>query len=685
MGRFFALLFFISQTWLFILFANTADEYPVAQERQKILEIIERLENEKIPLHFLGMKNRTDQEKEFLRFYRENIFPIEMTARRQWGIYSLLQAALDRALYRDEDEKSKWLERLKLIDSEMQTLKTSSLFNQATYAWVGSEHGLRGELSRRATGQDQGPERAGSFGPSPYMLKRLEELELKINLAANESSVTSNDLQEYANAYDELKGQFLLDSIELEDVKRELLRLWPKSSHAKGHDLLEKAKPLFDEVAVLRTRLAQSKGFETWAQFKLFSSRGGYAEGLKTVSDHVGFMREVLDETLGPAKKFHQHLVDSLGYDPKEVRGVGTELLMAKKGIQPGLANYFLAENANEIWRETMKESGFQDFVLDQIYLDSFPRKNKYTHAYMQSAVRNIPKAIVLDTETFDFKNPPLNGKNYFPGAFFIVQNIMSDGCCDYRTVFHEGGHALDYAHRGSMLEGRNSYAYTETSSMMMERFFEDADYMMKKGRDRKGRSPKREAVIRFLENEALKKSYRTRGQIFLALFDLLIWDEPYFEGGPSFTDRFLQIHDDLQKKYMIMAPSLPPALAPDGVRGGSRFFFTNHFYGGSVRYYGYIYADMAAQMTANYLWDTLEKRSGRRTFYRQPDLARLLIRGQYRDGFTLPFPTATERLTGKKFVAQNITPAINRPLDDFVKAESQRTASSCARLLRKE
>ena len=99
----------------------------------------------------------------------------------------------------------------------------------------------------------------------------------------------------------------------------------------------------------------------------------------------------------------------------------------------------------------------------------------------------------------------------------------------------------------------------------------------------------------------------------------------------------------------------------------------TDHFYSGNVRYYGYIYADIAAEMVAEHLLDTLEETTGRRTLYRQPSLAGLLIEGLYERGFTKPFPSAIERFTGKKFKPLELVEKTNRAFDRFAKRSVSR------------
>ena len=119
-----------------------------------------------------------------------------------------------------------------------------------------------------------------------------------------------------------------MSEITLEQLKKRLKELWPKGRHAKGHDILQRIAPLFNEVAIIRTRLAQSKGFENWAQYKLAPRKNTYKRGLRTVDDHIGFMEQVLSGTLESAKNFRQAVLANAGYTQKDAEGVGLKFFM---------------------------------------------------------------------------------------------------------------------------------------------------------------------------------------------------------------------------------------------------------------------------------------------------------------------------------------------------------------------
>ena len=671
--------------WILLAFSTVlplwaSEEYPRALERQKILDLIETIEQEEIPLRFSGYQSRTPQERRFLQFYRNNIHPVQMRERRLLGVAGLLYVALDRALYEDETEQKAWMKKKNELSVEAQEIFTAPEWKRAIREWARLSVGLKGRLAAEAR-EVVRKDRLSGFGVKELpLLKRLTELETIIAQKANESSVTGEHLSEYEKAANELEKQFRGREITLEHVKKRLQELWPKSPHAKGHDVLQRIAPLLNEAAIIRTQLAQSKGFENWAQYQLAPRKNTYKRGLRTVDDHIGFMEQVLSGTLESATRFRRAILADAGYTSSDAEGIAIgifnqEFFMPEDDNLVG--NYFIAEDVNGMWLETMRESGFDDSALMRINLDSFPRKSKHTHAYMANVLDTIPKVANFDTETFDFKLPSRTSGNYHPAAIFIVQNVISDGYGQYEVIFHEGGHALDYAYRRGVLEGDPSYAYTETSSMMMQRFFDDLPFLLAKGEDRNGNPLDQETAESFIVNKKLNKYYRDRNQYSNALFDLAVWNEPYTEDGPKFTERFLAIHDDLRNRYFPEEN----IWKPEGVENGSFKLKTGHFYSGNVRYHGYMYADMAAQMTADYLWDMLEKTTGRRTLYRQPTLAKLLIEGMYERGFTRPFPAATEEFTGRKLDPFKVIERTNQALDRFVQETNQRL--SCKGLLK--
>ena len=647
-----------------------AQEYPTSGERQKILDAIESIEGEEIPLRFVGYEQRTEQEKAFLEFYKNNIYPVEMKSRRLSGIEGLLRVALDRALYENETEKQEWMEKRNELIREIEEESTSLKWKRAIRKWAQLSRGLRGRLAREAREAVRKDRLAGFSTRERPLLNRLVELETTIRQYSNESSVTGEDLSEYEKASSELEKQFRAREITLEQLKKRLQELWPKGRHAKGHDVLQRIAPLLNEVAIIRTRLAQSKGFENWAQYQLAPRKNTYGRGFRTVDDHIRFMEQVLSGTLESAKNFHQAVLANAGYTQKDVQGVPLKFFMPED--ENLVRDYFIAEDVNNVWLQTMRESGFEDSELMRISLDSFPRTNKYTHAYMASVLDTIPKEIVLYTDILDFKVPVFGSQNYHPAAIFIVQNVIDNGYGQYETVFHEGGHALDYTYRRGVLEKIPSYAYTETNSTTMESFFDDLQFLLAKGKDRRGQSLDQKTAESFIVNKKLNKHYMDRNQHLNALFDLAIWNEPYLEGGPEFTERFLAIYEDLRNRYFPKGR----AWVPEGVAIGSYKFSTSHFYSGSVRYHGYIYADMAAQEITEYLVRFLGLTTGRHSLYRQPSLARELIERLYERGFTRPFPLAIEEFTGKKFEPLKLIKRTNEALGRFARKSANK--SSC-------
>ena len=350
---------------------RAADEYPRAEERQKILDAIEALEQENIPLRLEGYRQRTEEERRFLRFFRDHIYPIEMKSRRLLGIALMLEVALDRALYESEAEKKRWQQKMNDLFVELQEIATSPEWKRAIRQWARLSTGLRGEVAKRAREAVREDRLSGFSVRERPLLSRLIKLEIDIEQQSNESSVTGKDLSEHQRASDELERRFRAREITLEQLREGLQELWGKSRHAKGHDMLQKAGPLFNEAAIIRTRLAQSKGFQTWAEYQLATRRPLYGRGMKSVADHTEFLEQLLSTTLESAINFRRTVWASAGYTLRDAAGIDMEFFAPEEDNL--LRDYFIAENVNDVWLETMRESGFEESDLRRINLDSFP------------------------------------------------------------------------------------------------------------------------------------------------------------------------------------------------------------------------------------------------------------------------------------------------------------------------
>ena len=653
-----------------------AGPYPVEEERQKVLADLERIESQQITISTDGLEGRPREERAFLDYYLNKVLPIKLERRRDAALADVLTTAIDRALYRDEEEKRRWMERKgRLRDSVSATMASDGWIHKVR-TLVGLSRGLRGELpswARRAL-------RNGIITPRELpLIQRNNAIDIEIAQVANDSSVSGEDLAEHAKESAAIERDFRSGDIDLEEAQRRVDSLWPKSRHAKGYDVWKRGRELFDEKAVVATRLARLRGFSNWADYSLSLRNHTHRRGLRSAEDHGRFLTRLLEETHGPAERLHRSLLRQAGRSEDVDRKIVPLIYPEADAL---LREYFPADKVDGMWDQTMRESGFGDFAFGQISFDSFPRQKKFTHAYMSPSLSNIPKTIAVKPGGLALDVPPLSPDAYHPGLISVVQNVDDDGVFPYEIVFHEGGHALDFAYRENtslftdetVFLAEESYAYTETASMMMQRFFDDGDFLLAKGRTREGLALDEGRVRRFLQARAVHKLINMRRMSLHALFDILVWSEPYGEGGPSFSERFLEVYQEVSDKYSFGRSSLPEAVAE-----GHAGFGTPHFYSGQVLYHGYVYADIAAQMEADHLWSTLAEKTGRRSFLRQPSLAGLLIDGHYKRGFAKPFPSATEEMTGKRFRPRQFADAFRRSVEDFLASSGDKNCRSLA------
>jgi Zn-dependent oligopeptidase len=263
----------------------------------------------------------------------------------------------------------------------------------------------------------------------------------------------------------------------------------------------------------------------------------------------------------------------------------------------------------------------------------------------MNCASDHKPKILRLDVSKLNLGSDSANDSAWHQAAIYIVQNFRDDGPQAWTTAFHEGGHALDYSYRQDILWYGAAYGYVETHSMMMERFFEDVDYLVEIGKDSNGKKLSRELALKYIQNNKINALCETRRQVANALYDILLWKYSYTDTSERFVDRAIKLFGEIQDKA-----ALAKGFTIDGVDWRASSFSTNHFYSASVRYFGYIVADMAAQLSADYLWEHFKSATGRATFLNQPTMAGLLRKGYYENGFLTAFPQSIEKFTGKSF-----------------------------------
>jgi Zn-dependent oligopeptidase len=269
---------------------------------------------------------------------------------------------------------------------------------------------------------------------------------------------------------------------------------------------------------------------------------------------------------------------------------------------------------------------------------------------------------------------------NWTKPAIFIVQNLRDDGLAAYETAFHEMGHAMDYTHRRSQEVTGPAYGYVETHSIFMERFMEDMEFLKAVGRNANGERISQDLLNAYVQESVIGRFMNFRqGNAFNSLYDLEVWNFAYDENSEDLVERMLKLSREMTDKY---SPFKEEVI--EGVDQAYGMFATDHFYSGSVRYIGYLYADIAADMVYRSTIKRLIGQTGRASLYRQPKLGPLLKSNFYELGAMTKFPQVIEEATDIPFSAEAQAARFNQAVITYLQGPRSLglTPDTCARLL---
>ena len=653
--------------------SSTDDAYPRETERATLLESIASLEEQKLQIENLAKASPNAQR--FLEIFRTEFWPLAVRLSAMNERESLLYVANDRALYADEAEKKAWNQEMIDLSEASSKISTSESYRDLVRRLGEAAEGLTGDLAELARRMLRQQERSGFDTAQLPTLNRLGKIMNEVKQIANESPI-SKHLAATARESDAIEKKFRSGEISFTDAYLALEALRSKGGAAHGQYVAQTASELLNEAAILRTELARAKGFKNWAEFQVSNNAEHYANGYRTTTERITFLRDLLSTTQDTHRAFYEQRIRETPGVPEDLKADLRNFRSSQSGLfslptDSLVLEYFPVENVESFWRQTMLESGFSETALSRITLDSYPREGKQTHAYMMPARSHQPYVIRVDAETLNVPIPRQVPGTWMPANIQIVQNMRADGPDAYSTAFHEGGHGLDFSHRQDVLGLGQDSSYAETHSMTMENFLLDRDFLLAKARTRDGKPIPADLVDLYIANSKLNALSSLRGQSLNSLYDLELWNHAYERGGESFVDRATRLSAELSDTYMFANNGR----MVDGVNTLYARFSTDHFYGGQVGYIGYVFAEMAATMSYEQLLDILEERTGRRTLLNQPEIAKLLIEGYYKRGFAKEFPVATEDFTKKKFDARETAKLINRSVDSWVQ---MRRVSRC-------
>ena len=626
-------------------------------EKNRMLQIetVDRTQT----LNLVGLESADEKTKAFLEFYKNHIWPQEQTLKNLGIHMSIVNVMVDRALYDNEEESKKWIDDVVKTESEINEISNSAAWKAAIAEWARLAEGLTGELAdhARKLGEDI---KISAFSEDMIpTLNRVSELSAAIQNKAN--TVPAAALRESAEEkIIEASSRYLKGELNLSQATSAIQEAELNGDIKFGNELQAAAGDALNEAAVLRTNLARSKGFRSWAEYQNAVGKKAYAESLQSVENQIHFMEEILRLTRPAFDHFLSVRRTEMGLE-SHLPWTNAQIdFLTKLPDDALVAPYFPKEEGEGRWRQAMEESGYSPDLLNNIHLDSLPRANKMGHGgYMAPLTVLTAKTLSIDSSTLTVDT----GSDFYPAAIEIVQNLRSDGAEGHITAYHEGGHALHYSTENNPLGVGSAYGYVEVHSMTMEHFLTDISHITRTAKDRNGNAIPRDLAQEFIENYSINELLQLRMLATRSLFDLKLWNTEYLaaeqnNGYGSYVATSKRLYEQLFSEHMAYEA------APTPEYDWSAYSFVRpHFRSAEVQYSGYVFALMASTLTAEALLDRLETATGKRSLDQQYSIASHLI-PFYERGFATPFPQSVENFTGKQFSVADFTAKISeKPL----------------------
>lgn len=639
-----------------------ADSVQLKKERTDLLAIYQSVSAR--PLKVINLKNAPRAHRTAVKYYQHHLWPLLQQMEVLAAKADTLDLGLKRGLYKSTEERLDWESKVDNLRSQHYGLVTDPKFRGSVATLSNLTEGLRGEFPN---GLAKLISEIGENTFSKAMNSSLAEdskLSQQIRHHANNSNFNDNLTTSSADIA-KIKQQFADGALSFEDAVSQLRDAERMGSVMFTDDLVAHNRQRFDQIAMHRTQLAEEKGFNNWAEYSVSNQASSYAEGFADVKGRISFLQNVLALTENEYGRLLNERMEEFGL-PKNSTIDWAQFQILHPTPEASIAPYFPKEKLVETVKKSLMNSGFSQGILDDISYDSEPRQGKTTHALQTSLQTQFSDALTIDARTLDasFTEQPNNKGRV---KTFVLQNLRADGIAPLTTVFHETGHALDFLHSSPTFSNSRTASYNETMALTLESFATDSDFLKFYGRSREGREIPQQAIDNYIKGLRLRSFMRLRYQVGLALFDLLIWNQPYKQDGPQFTRQAERLYIETIQKATLTK-------ANDNYDRSRVSFLTDHFYSGTVDYIGYIEAEIAREITSNHILDKLEAVTGRRSFTNQPELASILIEDYYRVGHRYPFPTSIEIITGSKFSAETFSTNLLKGLQ---KKELKRPTSS--------
>jgi len=626
--------------------------YDLPVVREKLLAIKDGL-----PAQLLTVRGEpTAQTREFVEHYKNVIHPKMENMLRLYQRRSALSVLTDTGSFISEAEHKQWKKEYNELTELISATMVDPVWAADVVRWGQLAEGLSGELAQYARSFAKELELEHFPEEMRGLLTEVDLLHQEYKAAIIQAPSAAG-LRQFNTRAVEIPRQFKTGEITFSEARDQLNELFATvGNRYVGYEAAQAKGDALNRMAVLRTQLAQSKGFRTWAEYQLEASGQGYTPEYRGTVNQREFLHKWIALLKPIQKKYIDQRLREMGLEDQRDSLRRQHLSLLTLPDLSLLQPYFPADKLTDIWEETMLESGFSREVLQQIVVDDKIREGKNpTMAYMAGVLTPESEERVLDARTLNFDQPA----RWRQGLMYIMQSYRGAGVRDLRTAFHEGmGHALEYLLKEKEELTGEGYGYVEVPSMTAEYFLRDVEYLFAKAIPVNGVKPSVEQIQEWVLNSEKTAAVDLINYGVSALLDLDLWDYDYTQPGAlNYLQRLEQVTADIDAR----AGSLP------SVQSHVPHFYghisTTHFTSGNVRNIGYSYAYIGSRLMSQFISEELKRQTGRASWYQQPGLAELISEKFYKVGWRLPFPLNIEKITGRQFDMEKVLGELTRIL----------------------
>ena len=402
----------------------------------------------------------------------------------------------------------------------------------------------------------------------------------------------------------------------------------------------------FVKIVRLRNRLARSLGYANYLEMRAQRYEGCSAAEIYTRLDAL----EVATRETCRARM--DAFVSTHGDFAREPWNF---LFLTKGSIERELDPFFQFDRALVMWGSTLMGMG-ANYAQAQLWMDLMSRQGKSPNGFAMAPIPSWREG--------------KQGKRWHPADIRFTSNVtpkqVGSGKLAVHTLFHEGGHALDFAN--SMMPGLSfkqeypptSIAFAEMHSGFFHHSITDPLWLLRYPRTVDGEPIPIPLLRAYLENHYRYLVTESRRTLAVPLAEREIYNLP---DDKLSADRIIEIFRRAESSMTFLNASPVPIGAITHIQTSQ-----------TTPYWSYTLAEMGAQMTRAYFLN----RYGR--IVQNPRVGPELTRAYWNPGNSRTLLENVRDLTGQEFSAEAMIAAINKTPEQ-IDAEIERARELAAEL----